>query len=141
MPLLDKKFVTAATDVQVPAAEPWDSSEGLAGVAIVEALEYYSVKVDFSRISTKGWIPILCPVHGDREPSAGVNPNLGVFKCHSSACGAGGNVLDLLLGMESIERDAASDLARKLFEQKPSSRKVDVPVAPREGWGPYQAGF
>ncbi len=132
---------TGAAQSEAEPEQPQNVDQEQHRVQIVEVLEYYGVKVDFSRRSPKGWIPVLCPVHGDRKSSAGVNPDLGVFKCHSSACGAGGNVLDLLVGMESIKRDAASDLARKLFEPKPPTRNVDVPVAPREGWGPYQAGF
>ena len=42
----------------------------------------------------------LCPFHKEKTPSFNVNPGLGIFKCFG--CGAGGNVFQFLMRIESF---------------------------------------
>lgn len=41
---------------------------------------------------------MLCPFHDDHHPSLGIHVGGQYFKCH--ACGAGGDVVGLVMGLE-----------------------------------------
>ncbi len=48
---------------------------------------------------------VLCPVHGENTPSCSVNTESGLWNC--KACGAAGNVFDLLIAVRGLDFAAA----------------------------------
>lgn len=58
----------------------------------------------------KEWISVRCPVHDDRNPSAGINPKSGVFNCHVCGAMAPSRFLTEVCG---IERREARDLVER----------------------------
>ncbi|MEM8487947.1 MAG: DNA primase [Bacteroidota bacterium] len=73
----------------------------------------------------------LCPFHKEKTPSFNVNPGLGIFKCFG--CGAGGNVFQFLMRIETLEfPEAVKILAQKTgivipenHEQQKQSSEVE----------------
>ena len=55
----------------------------------------------------------LCPLHGEKTPSFYINESKQVFHCRG--CGAGGSVLDFIMGIYGInEHEAANQLRSEL---------------------------
>lgn len=55
----------------------------------------------------------LCPFHGEKTPSFTVSEDMGLYKCFG--CGAGGDVFNFLMEIESIDfREALERLAERL---------------------------
>jgi hypothetical protein len=75
-------------------------NEILANINMVEFIEEeYGV---YMQPSSKGWYKTNClmPKHRDSNPSFGVNPDIGLFKCLS--CGAKGDLIELVKAVEGL---------------------------------------
>lgn len=72
---------------------------------------------------------MLCPFHDDHHPSLGIHVGGQYFKCH--ACGAGGDVIGLVMGLEHCSfAEAVAKLGGK--EERPAvsrSAPASVPVS------------
>ncbi len=65
------------------------------------ASDVVEVVGDYVQLKQRGTNFIgLCPFHKEKTPSFNVNPKLGIFKCFG--CGAGGNVFQFLMRIESL---------------------------------------
>lgn len=69
-----------------------------------------NVLAELERIGL-GWEPVgtdelkvRCPFHDDRTPSCSLNVKSKLFKCHSSGCGASGDVVTFLAGWLKVTR-------------------------------------
>src|SRR6266478_1882339 len=79
-------------------------------VTIQMALDHYGLRLSKNGDELRG----KCPLHDGsvRSKDFTVNVRKNVFKCFSSKCGARGNVLDFVAGMEGCSvRDAALRLS------------------------------
>ena len=66
-------------------------------IDVKELFEEYGIK----RIRQKGnELQFCCPFHDDRNPSASLNIELGIYNCFS--CGARGTLVDFIAQMEGI---------------------------------------
>ena len=63
---------------------------------MASTLDYYGVDYHPARTTQK----VLCPVHGEMDPSCNVDMEKGLWHCHS--CGEGGTALDLVMKKECI---------------------------------------
>ena len=63
-------------------------------------------------------IHILCPYHGDKSPSLGVNLSKGVFRCRSASCAKTGRVIDLYA---KVSGKPISQVSREWATQFPAA--------------------
>jgi DNA primase len=66
---------------------------------IVELMENLGVKLKKVGKEHVG----LCPFHDDHSPSLSVNHEKGVWKCHSTRCGKGGNAEQFLKELQAAK--------------------------------------
>lgn len=65
------------------------------------ASDVVDVISDYVRLKKRGTNFFgLCPFHHEKSPSFSVNPGMGIFKCFG--CGAGGNVFQFVMRVESL---------------------------------------
>lgn len=67
---------------------------------------------DFTAPRGTGWVPVLCPFHGEEHTSAALNEELDGFKCH--ACGVSGDSIALLRREEGLSFEEARRLAAEV---------------------------
>ena len=65
-------------------------------VSIADVLAYYDADVDLS----VGWRSVRCPFHGDDNPSASVNVDIGQFYCF--VCDVHGDIIDVVKTVEAL---------------------------------------
>lgn len=65
---------------------------------IAAILEYSGA--DLHRVRERGWHPVKCPYHDDRQASASVNLEKGAFRCHG--CGVKGTAVALVMNQEGL---------------------------------------
>ena len=71
---------------------------------------------------------MLCPFHDDHHPSLGIHVGGQYFKCH--ACGAGGDVVGLVMGFEHcLFAEAVKKLAPQETGKLPASQETGKPPA------------
>lgn len=66
---------------------------------------FYSKYFDGHRVLQNGEWQVLCPFHGDKNPSMTVNPKTGLFNCF--ACGAKGGFIDFYMKQHGVDFPAA----------------------------------
>lgn len=78
-------------------------------------LYYRAMGVEFKgKANSNGWTLVLCPLHGDKDPSLSINLKHGGFKCFG--CGEQGDLIKFhsLLNRMNFA-DAMNDLARRFL--------------------------
>lgn len=59
-------------------------------------------------------VAFCCPVHGDKTPSASINIEKNLWKCHAAGCGAKGDIISLIALHLKSERNAVRmDIAER----------------------------
>ena len=72
---------------------------------MASTLDYYGVDYHPARTTQK----VLCPVHGEMDPSCNVDMEKGLWYCFS--CGEGGTALDLVMKKEELDFESARTFA------------------------------
>jgi len=62
----------------------------LSQVNVVSELEHYGCTYEFA---SENEVRVTCPFHEDTKPSASINTEKRVFKCHTAGCGKAGTII------------------------------------------------
>jgi hypothetical protein len=122
-PIFDEDLIPDATSNRGPVSEIWaEMDEVIMGLDVLDAYERWILPQKPQKIvGRRHEIPIRCPLpsHNDADPSASLNPDKGVWKCHS--CDAAGDKFDLAgihfgYGLSEIRGPAFAELKRQMAE-------------------------
>ena len=89
--------------------------------------DYYDLKYPMGSGDRK----IRCPVHDEKNPSASLNTDSGVFLCF--ACGAKGSGIDIVMAREGLDYVGAVDFIDKHIAGKGGTVRSELRGKPRGG--------
>jgi len=86
------------------------------------------------RSSGQGHLLGKCPFHEDKDPSLGVTPAKGLWRCMSTACGKAGNAIQFVQWFDKLSFQHAVELLKEqspaLYQPGgPDAKKLPAPVA------------
>lgn len=82
-------------------------------VSMAKVLKHYGAPAGLLERYDDDWIPIPCPFHADRRPSASYSYRHQRFRCHT--CDVGGDVIDVVAHAENCSTKEAMTWIAKNF--------------------------
>jgi len=77
--------------------------------------------------SSENEIRCLCPFHNDKTPSASINLEKGVFKCHTAGCDKKGDFVSFLAGVGKVPRSVVwQELSKRYTFETSKIINMDV---------------